>query len=79
LLNILVGAGPVAVAYINFISVSLVVVVIFGFLAAWGLNKLDSKFGMTDIVVAYIEAAQQEFVEKGESKDSPFAFLMFWY
>ncbi|MGV3345709.1 PAAR domain-containing protein [Enterobacteriaceae bacterium LUAb1] len=58
------GAGTAAVAYVPFISAPLVVVVGFGFLAAWGLNKLDRKFGITDKVVAYIEAAQQEFVEK---------------
>lgn len=58
------GAGAAAVAYVPFISAPLVVVVGFGFLAAWGLNKLDSKFGITDKVVAYIEAAQQEFVDK---------------
>ncbi|WP_227732026.1 PAAR domain-containing protein [Yersinia proxima] len=58
------GIAGAAVAYIPFISAPLVVVVGFGLLAAWGLNKLDSKFGVTDKVVAYIEAAQQEFVEK---------------
>lgn len=56
--------GVGAVAYIPLISVSLVIVVGFGLLAAWGLNELDSKFGVTDKVVAYIESAQQEFVEK---------------
>ncbi|EKN3458717.1 PAAR domain-containing protein [Yersinia enterocolitica] len=58
------GFGGAAVAYIPFISAPLVVIVGFGLLAAWGLNKLDSKFGVTDKIVAYIEAAQQEFVEK---------------
>lgn len=63
------GAGAAAVAYIPFISAPLVVVVVFGFLAAWGLNKLDEKFGVTDKVVAYIEAAQQEFVEKAREME----------
>lgn len=58
------GVGAAAVAYIPLISVSLVIVVGFGLLAAWGLNELDSKFGVTDKVVAYIGSAQQEFVEK---------------
>lgn len=63
------GAGAAAVAYVPFISAPLVVVVVFGFLAAWGLNKLDEKFGVTDKVVAYIEAAQQEFVEKAREME----------
>lgn len=63
------GAGAAAVAYVPFISAPLVVVVVFGFLAAWGLSKLDEKFGVTDKVVAYIEAAQQEFVEKAREME----------
>lgn len=58
------GAGAFAVAYIPFISAPLVIVVGCGFLAAWGLNKLDEKYGLTNKMVAYIEAAQQEFVAK---------------
>ncbi|MEA9391757.1 hypothetical protein SJI19_14605 [Acerihabitans sp. TG2] len=67
------GVGAAAVACIPFISGPLVVVVSFGFFAAWGLNKLDSKFGMTDKVVAYIEAAQQEFIAKAREME-----LEFW-
>lgn len=63
------GAGAFAVAYIPFISAPLVVVVGFGLLAAWGVNKLDNKFGITDKVVVYIEAAQQEFVEKAREME----------
>lgn len=63
------GLGTVAVAYIPFISAPLVVVVGFGLLAAWGLNELDNKFGITDRVVAYIEAAQQEFAEKAREME----------
>lgn len=66
------GVGAAAVAYVPFISAPLVVVVGFGFLAAWGLNKLDGKFGITDKVVAYIEAAQQEFVEKAREMEQGF-------
>ncbi|MDH0356834.1 PAAR domain-containing protein, partial [Morganella sp. GD04133] len=58
------GVGSLAIAYVPFVAVPLVVVVGFGLFAAWGLNKLDDKFGVTDQVVAYLEAAQQEFVEK---------------
>ena len=58
------GAGSLVIAYVPFVAVPLVVVVGFGLFAAWGLNKLDDKFGITDQVVAYLEAAQQEFVEK---------------
>ena len=56
--------GSAVVAYVPFVSAPLVVVVGFGLLTAWGLNKLDEKFGITDKVVTYIEAAQQEVVEK---------------
>lgn len=63
------GLGAVAVAYVPFISVPLVVVVGFGLLAAWGLNKLDDKFGVTDKVVAYLESAQQEFVAKAREME----------
>lgn len=66
------GVGAAAVAYVPFISAPLVVVVGFGFLAAWGLNKLDGKFGITDKVVAYIEVAQQEFVEKAREIEQGF-------
>ncbi|MEM7873181.1 PAAR domain-containing protein [Morganella morganii] len=58
------GVGSLAIAYVPFVAVPLVVVVGFGLFAAWGLNKLDDKFGVTDQVVAYLEAAQQEFIEK---------------
>ncbi|WPM85333.1 PAAR domain-containing protein [Apirhabdus apintestini] len=58
------GIGVAAVAYVPFIAVPLVVVVGIGLFTAWGLNELDNKFGITDKVVAYIEASQQEFVEK---------------
>ncbi|MCU6376519.1 hypothetical protein [Morganella morganii] len=58
------GAGFFAIAYVPFVAAPLVVVVVFGLLSAWVLNELDDKFGVTDQVVAYLEAAQQEFVEK---------------
>jgi len=64
------GVGVVAVTYVPFISAPLVIVVGFGLLAAWGLNKFDNKYGITDKVVAYIEAAQQEFVEKAREMEA---------
>ncbi|WP_047607014.1 PAAR domain-containing protein [Rahnella aquatilis] len=52
-----------------FIVLNLAIVVGVGFLAAWGLNQLDSKFGITDHTVKYIEHAQQEFVEKAREME----------
>jgi len=52
-----------------FIVLNLAIVVGVGFLAAWGLNQLDSKFGITDHTVKYIEHAQQEFVEKARGME----------
>lgn len=63
------GIGIAAVAYVPFITVPLVVVVGIGLFTAWGLNALDSKFGITDKIVAYIEASQQEFVEKAREME----------
>lgn len=54
------------------IAFNLVIVIGVGFFAAWGLNKLDQKFGMTDKVVEYIDAAQQEFAEKAREMEDGF-------
>lgn len=54
------------------IAFNLVVVIGVGFFAAWGLNKLDQKFGVTDKVVEYIDAAQQEFAEKARGMEDGF-------
>lgn len=51
------------------IAFNLVIVIGVGFFAAWGLNKLDQKFGVTDKVVEYIDAAQQEFAEKAREME----------
>jgi len=56
------GVGVVVVT--PFVAFNLVIVVAVGFVAAWGLAKLDDKFGVTDKIVTYIEVAQQEFVAK---------------
>lgn len=54
------------------IAFNLVIVIGVGFFAAWGLNKLDQKFGVTDKVVEYIDAAQQEFAEKAREMEEGF-------
>jgi len=54
------------------IAFNLVIVIGVGFFAAWGLNKLDQKFGVTDKVVEYIDAAQQEFAEKARGMEDGF-------
>lgn len=54
------------------VALNLAIVVGVGFLAAWGLNKLDDKFGVTDKVVEYLDAAQQEFVEKARGMSEQF-------
>ena len=54
------------------IAFNLVIVIGVGFFAAWGLNKLDQKFGMTDKVIEYIDAAQQEFAEKAREMEDGF-------
>ena len=64
------GAGSFAIAYVPFVAAPLVAVVVFGLLSAWVLNELDDKFGVTDQVVAYLEAAQQEFVEKAREVET---------
>ncbi|WP_228940440.1 M23 family metallopeptidase [Photorhabdus thracensis] len=66
------GVGAVAVAWIPIVAVPLVVVVGVGILAAWGLNALDDKFGVTDRVVAYLESAQQEMLEKARKIEKGF-------
>ncbi|OCQ53373.1 hypothetical protein Ppb6_01421 [Photorhabdus australis subsp. thailandensis] len=66
------GVGAVTVELIPIVSVPLVLVVGVGILAAWGLNALDNKFGVTDRVVAYLEAAQQEVLEKARKIEKGF-------
>ncbi|WP_235895119.1 PAAR domain-containing protein [Yersinia vastinensis] len=64
------GVGALVVT--PFVALNLVIVVAVGFVAVWGLTKLDDKFGVTDKVVSYIEAAQQEFVEKAREMKQGF-------
>ncbi|WP_261374052.1 PAAR domain-containing protein [Yersinia rohdei] len=64
-----VSWGIAALVVTPFVALNLVIVVAVGFVAVWGLTKLDDKFGVTDKVVAYIEAAQQEFVEKAREME----------
>ncbi|WP_262883410.1 PAAR domain-containing protein [Morganella morganii] len=58
------GAATAITTLTAVVSVPLIVVVAFGLLSAIALNMLDDKFGVTDKVVAYLEASQQEFVQK---------------
>ena len=62
------GIGEVLVAFVPVVAVPLGVVVLGGLGIAIILNILDSEFGVTDKVVAYLTAAQQEFVETARSK-----------
>lgn len=62
------GAGAL-VSMTPFVVGPLVIVVVFGFGTAWILNTMDEKFGITDKVVKYIEAAQQEFVWKAREME----------
>lgn len=64
------GVGALVVT--PFVALNLVIVVAVGFVAVWGLTKLDDKFGVTDKVVSYIEVAQQEFVEKAREMKQGF-------
>ncbi|MFC0224916.1 PAAR domain-containing protein [Serratia aquatilis] len=63
------GAGAL-VSVTPFVVGPLVIVVAFGFGTAWILNTMDEKFGITDKVVKYIEAAQQEFVWKAREMEN---------
>lgn len=66
--TIMWGIGEVLVAFVPVVAVPLGVVVLGGLGIAIILNILDSEFGVTDKVVAYLTAAQQEFVETARSK-----------
>ncbi|HHZ8503648.1 TPA: PAAR domain-containing protein [Morganella morganii] len=58
------GVGTWAIGAVSTVAAPLVIVVVVGLLSSMGLNYLDDKFGVTDKVVLYLEASQQEFVEK---------------
>ena len=64
------GAGIGVGALTGLVAVNLVVVVGVGLAVTVGLNYLDKKFGFTDKLVEYIEAAQQEFIEKARELES---------
>nr|WP_217653791.1 hypothetical protein [Moritella viscosa]SHO17370.1 Putative uncharacterized protein [Moritella viscosa] len=61
-----------AASGISFVVFPLVIVVVAGIGAAWGLNYLDSKYKITDQVVVYIESAQQEVMEKAQEIEDGF-------
>lgn len=66
--TIMWGIGEVLVAFIPVVAVPLGVVVLGGLGLAIILNILDNEFGVTDKVVAYLTAAQQEFAETARSR-----------
>ncbi|WP_227722195.1 PAAR domain-containing protein [Yersinia proxima] len=61
--------GIATILVTPWIVANLAIVVVVGTVASITLNYLDNKFGVTDKVVAYIEAAQQEFVEKAREME----------
>ncbi|MTH48782.1 PAAR domain-containing protein [Intestinirhabdus alba] len=63
------GAGMAAGAVFPFVIGPTVAVVAVGLGAALLLSWLDEKFGVTDKVIEYIEAAQQEFVQKAREME----------
>ncbi|MFK8257759.1 PAAR domain-containing protein [Erwinia sp. AnSW2-5] len=58
------GAGIAAGAMFSLVIAPTVAIVIVGFGTAMILNWIDNKFGVTDKVIAQIEAAQQEVMMK---------------
>ncbi|MFP1725844.1 PAAR domain-containing protein [Lonsdalea quercina] len=58
------GTGYAVNAFLPFVLGPLAVVVFAGVGTAIILNALDKEYGITDKLVAYIESAQQEFVDK---------------
>lgn len=67
------GGGMVLIT--PWIVANLAIVVVVGAVATITLNVLDEKFGVTDKVVAYIEAAQQEFANKARETEKGFLDL----
>ncbi|MFW5401814.1 PAAR domain-containing protein [Yersinia sp. 1252 StPb PI] len=66
------SAAAAITSFTSLVFVPLVVVVSASLLTAAVLNEIDKKFGVTDKVVTYIEAAQQEFVEKAREMEQGF-------
>jgi hypothetical protein len=62
------GIGTVLVT--PWIIANLAIVVVVGAVAAITLNALDEEFNITDKVVSYIEAAQQEFANKARETEN---------
>ncbi|MHB2093313.1 PAAR domain-containing protein [Pantoea dispersa] len=58
------GVGYAVNAFLPFVLGPLAVVVFAGVGTAIILNALDREYGITDRLVAYIESAQQEFVDR---------------
>ncbi len=68
-------AGAITMALTSFAVGPLVVTVGVGLFASVGLNYFDDKYKITDRVVAHIEHAQQEAVEKAREIESGFLDL----
>ncbi|MGR6782648.1 hypothetical protein ACU5B6_26910 [Moritella viscosa] len=58
------GIGSAVAGATSFVVGPLVLVVFAGLGSAIALNWIDTKYGLTDKVVQYIESAQQEAIEK---------------
>ena len=65
------GAG-VALSITPFVIAPLVAVVVSGLITAIFLNKMDTKFGITDQLVNYIEKSQQEVLETAKEIEDGF-------
>lgn len=66
------GLGAVAMTFTSFALGPLVIAVGFGLATSITLNYFDEKYELTDKVVAYIEHAQQEVIEKGREIEEGF-------
>lgn len=64
-----IGWGMATILVTPWIVANLAIVIVVGTAASITLNYLDNKFGVTDHVVIYIEAAQQEFVGKAREME----------
>ena len=66
------GLGAVTMTFTSFALGPLVIAVGFGLATSITLNYFDEKYELTDKVVAYIEHAQQEVIEKGREIEEGF-------
>ncbi|MHA2718306.1 PAAR domain-containing protein [Vibrio owensii] len=64
------GVGAVVVT--PFVVFNLAIVVTVGLLFSLGVNYIDTKYGITDAVVEYLDRAQQEMVEQAKRTEDLF-------